>query len=72
MHLNQYILQRNKEEIKEETKNFTLFVLTLLISEELIRTILSYGGEIEIVEPAELRNVIQERISGMNKLYKLN
>ena len=60
------------QEVKEETKDFTLFVLTLLISEELIRTILSYGGEIEIVEPAELRNAIQDRISGMNKLYKLN
>ena len=60
------------QEIEEETKEFTLFVLTLLISEELIRTILSYGGEIEIVEPLELRKVIQERISGMNKLYKVN
>ena len=60
------------QEIEEETNEFTLFVLTLLISEELIRTILSYGGEIEIVEPLELRKVIQERISGMNKLYKVN
>ncbi|MBT5438449.1 MAG: WYL domain-containing protein, partial [Flavobacteriales bacterium] len=60
------------QEIEEETKEFSLFVLTLLISEELIRTILSYGGEIEILEPIELRKVIQERISGMNKLYKVN
>lgn len=60
------------QEVKEETKEFTYFVLTLLISEELIRTILSYGGEIEIIEPIELRNIIQGRISGMNSLYKLN
>jgi predicted DNA-binding transcriptional regulator YafY len=60
------------QEIKEEGKDFTLFVLTLLISEELIRTILSYGGEIEIVEPAELRNVIQQRVSSMKNLYNLN
>lgn len=62
----------DSQTIQKETEDFTHFELKLLISEELIRTILSYGNEIEILEPVELRNVIQERISGMNTLYKLN
>ena len=62
----------DSQTIQKETKDFTHFELKLLISEELIRTILSYGNEIEILEPVELRNIIQERISGMNTLYKLN
>lgn len=46
-------------------KNRTTFTLTVLISEELIRTILSYGGEIEVLEPKSLRDKIAERISTM-------
>ena len=60
------------QEVQKENKDYTYFILTLLISEELIRTVLSYGGEIEVVEPVDLRKTIEERICVMNKLYKLN
>jgi len=43
-----------------------------LISEELIRALLSYGGEIEIIEPKELKTALIERISAMHKVYQLN
>jgi len=60
------------QEIHSENKENTVFMMSLLISEELIRTLLSYGGEIEVIQPKELREIIENRISDMNHLYKLN
>ena len=60
------------QEITNENKKFTHFSMKLLVSEELIRTIMSYGGEIEVLEPDELRNIILERIKNMNQLYELS
>lgn len=60
------------QEIKSDNKKFTLFSMKLLVSEELIRTIMSYGGEIEVLEPKDLRNKIEKRLINMNELYKLN
>ena len=60
------------QEIHSENKENTVFMMSLLISEELIRTLLSYGGEIEVIEPKKLREIIEKRISDMNHLYKLN
>jgi predicted DNA-binding transcriptional regulator YafY len=41
------------------------------LSEELIRTLLSYGGEIEIIEPQKLKELIVHRIKSMQKVYGL-
>ncbi len=60
------------QEITIENEKCTHFSMKLLVSEELIRTIMSYGGEIEVIEPDELRNIILERIKNMNQLYKLS
>jgi len=60
------------QEITIENEKYTHFSMKLLVSEELIRTIMSYGGEIEVIEPDELRNIILERIKNMNQLYKLS
>ena len=60
------------QEIQFENKDHTEFLINLLISEELIRTLLSYGGEIEVVQPKELRKIIEDRITEMNQLYNLN
>ncbi len=59
------------QEVLEETENGTSFQFKLLLSEELIRTLLSYGGEIEIIEPIELKNALTERIIAMTKRYNL-
>ena len=60
------------QEITIENEKCTHFSMKLLVSEELIRTIMSYGGEIEVLEPNELRNIILERIKNMNQLYDLS
>jgi predicted DNA-binding transcriptional regulator YafY len=60
------------QQIHSENKENTVFEMSLLISEELIRTLMSYGGEIEVIQPKELRDIIENRISDMNHLYKLN
>ena len=61
----------HSQEVLEETENGTSFQFKLLLSEELIRTLLSYGGEIEIIEPIELKNALTERIIAMTKRYNL-
>ena len=37
---------------------------------EVIREILKYGGDVEVVEPVELRDAIKEEIRRMGKLYR--
>ena len=55
----------------KESKEGTYFTFKLLLSEELIRTLLSYGGEIEVIEPEDLKKALKERISSMRKRYNL-
>jgi predicted DNA-binding transcriptional regulator YafY len=55
----------------KEGKNRTTFEMTVMISEELIRLILSYGGEIEVLEPANLRDELIRRLKKMNESYGL-
>lgn len=57
------------QEIVKEGKNKTTFSMTVIVSEELIRSILSYGGEIELVEPENLRNTIIRRLREMCENY---
>ena len=54
----------------KEGKNRTSFELNVMISEELIRSILSYGGEIEVLEPKKLRDILITRLNQMIVLYK--
>lgn len=57
--------------IVKEGKNRTTFELFVLISEEFIRALLSYGGEIEVVEPIALRDTMAERVMKMGQFYGL-
>jgi predicted DNA-binding transcriptional regulator YafY len=59
------------QEIIKEGKNKTTFQLKIINSEEFIRSILSFGDGIEIVEPKELRDEIISRIKGMTKIYEI-
>jgi len=43
--------------------------MEVMVSEELIRTILSFGPEIEVLSPDSLKIVISERVSLMNSYY---
>ena len=55
----------------KEGKNKTTFSLQVIISEELIRSLLSYGGELEVIEPETLRNTIKKRIVEMSERYDI-
>jgi predicted DNA-binding transcriptional regulator YafY len=55
----------------KEGKNRTTFEMTVLISEELIRSILSYGGELEVIQPELLREELVRRLKKMNESYGL-
>jgi predicted DNA-binding transcriptional regulator YafY len=59
------------QQIVKEGKNKTTFSLQVMISEELIRTLLSYGGELEVLEPESLRNTIKKRIVEMSERYDI-
>ena len=61
----------HSQEIMKESKEGTYFTFKLLLSEELIRTLLSYGGEIEVIEPEDLKKALKERILSMKKRYNL-
>ncbi|MEX1001289.1 MAG: WYL domain-containing protein [Crocinitomicaceae bacterium] len=57
------------QELVREGKNRDKFKLKVLISEELKRTILSYGSQIEVIAPDSLRSDIQNTIHAMNENY---
>ena len=57
--------------VVKEGKNKTTFSLQVIISEELIRSFMSYGGELEVVEPESLRNIIKKRIVEMSDRYDI-
>jgi predicted DNA-binding transcriptional regulator YafY len=57
------------QQLIKEGNNKSTFVLSVIITEELIRDFMSYGGEIEVVEPNVLRESIQLRVQEMKKIY---
>jgi len=59
------------QELVKEGKNKTTFSIEVIVSEELIRSFLSFGGEIEILEPESLRNTIIKRVLTLKENYKL-
>lgn len=61
----------SSQSVLKEGKNKTTFSLQVIISEELIRSFLSYGGELEVVEPESLRNTIKKRIVEMSERYDI-
>lgn len=59
------------QNIIKEGKNKTTFSLEVIISEELIRSFLSFGGEIEVIEPDTLKNTIVKRLKSMCENYNI-
>jgi len=60
---------KSQKQIMEETEE-SVFELNILISEEIIRILLGYGGEIEILEPKSLRETIADRVEQMKVIYQ--
>lgn len=61
----------HSQKVMKEGKNKTTFSIDVIVSEELIRTFLSYGGEIEIMEPESLRESMKKRVQLMKENYSL-
>jgi predicted DNA-binding transcriptional regulator YafY len=57
------------QRVLKSGKNRTTFEMKVLVSEELIRSFLSYGGEIEILSSLPLRENIIKRLRAMNDIY---
>lgn len=55
--------------IKEES-DAQYFELNILISEEFIRSLLGYAGEVEVIEPSSLRKIITERANALLNRYQ--
>jgi len=60
------------QQLLEENAEFSSFELKVLVSEEFIRNLLGYAGEIEVLEPNSLREAIRERALQLSNLYKKN
>jgi predicted DNA-binding transcriptional regulator YafY len=67
-----YILSQpfhHSQKLISEYNEYSIFQLKVFISEELIRSFLSFGGEIEVLTPANLRSMIKQRSSELFQKY---
>lgn len=67
-----YILSQpfhHSQKLISEYNEYSIFQLKVFISEELIRSFLSFGGEIEVLTPANLRSIIKQRSSELFQKY---
>lgn len=58
------------QKITESNDEFTIFSLYVQISEELIRELLSYGGEVEVIAPETLIIEVTKRVNEMFRVYR--
>jgi predicted DNA-binding transcriptional regulator YafY len=61
-HYSQQVIERNEE--------YVIIQLHILVAEEFIRDILSYGAEIEVLSPESLRKTMIQRVEEMHKMYR--
>jgi len=61
----------SSQKLIKEGKNRSTFEMNVIVSEELIRQILSFGGEIEVISPTTFRNQIIKRIQQMRSSYDI-
>lgn len=59
----------SSQTIIKEGSNRNTFELRVLISEELKRTLLSYGSQIEVIKPKSLRAELKNTVLEMNEIY---
>lgn len=59
------------QKVVKEGKKRTTFQLKVIVSEELIREIMSYGGDVEVIEPLHLRETIITRMQATLAAYKI-
>lgn len=60
----------HSQKLLEKQATYSIFELRILVTEEFIRSLLGYAGEVEVIEPASLRLTLQERAQALLKLYQ--
>lgn len=58
------------QKLLEKQDTFSLFELRILVTEEFIRNLLGYAGEVEVLEPTSLRKTLKERGQALLKRYQ--
>ena len=58
------------QKLLEKQPEYSLFELRILITEEFIRNLLGYAGEVEVLEPASLRLTLKERGQALLNRYQ--
>ena len=58
------------QKLVKKQPTFSIFELRILITEEFIRNLLGYAGEVEVIEPASLRQTLKERAQSLLKHYQ--
>lgn len=61
----------SQTELKEQANEHTRTIrIRVYLNKELTQQILSFGDDIEVIAPAELRELIKEKITALNEKYK--
>jgi predicted DNA-binding transcriptional regulator YafY len=60
----------SQQVVKEDDDSF-LFEMQVIVTEELIRNLLSFGGELLVLEPSHLKETMAERVTAMKMNYEL-
>jgi predicted DNA-binding transcriptional regulator YafY len=60
----------HSQKLLEKQVAFSIFELRILVTEEFIRSLLGYAGEVEVIEPVSLRRTLQERAQALIKRYQ--
>jgi len=58
------------QKLLEKQDAFSIFELRILVTEEFIRSLLGYAGEVEVIEPQSLRQTLKERAQALLKRYQ--
>jgi predicted DNA-binding transcriptional regulator YafY len=58
------------QKLLEKQDAYSIFELRILVTEEFIRSLLGYAGEVEVLEPESLRSTLKERAQALLKRYQ--
>jgi predicted DNA-binding transcriptional regulator YafY len=60
----------HSQKLLEKQDAYSIFELCILVTEEFIRSLLGYAGEVEVLEPESLRSTLKERAQALLKRYQ--
>jgi predicted DNA-binding transcriptional regulator YafY len=60
----------HSQKLLDKQDAYSIFELRILVTEEFIRSLLGYAGEVEVLEPESLRSTLKERAQALLKRYQ--